>query len=156
MISHSSPFGRSLVWLAVSACCIFFLVDVGEEGFFPGHFTGISCFLGPCMCGGTHTSTPSIHHHPTSPRTFPSTFTYQIHPLKTWEPSKKSSNGKGKNHLNQTLHFLDFAVVYIIWVFPKIRVPQNGWFIMENPGVPLFSETSIYIYIYIFFFSSRS
>ena len=21
----------------------------------------------------------------------------------------------------------------IIWVFPKIGVPQNGWFIMENP-----------------------
>ena len=36
-----------------------------------------------------------------------------------------------------------------IWVFPKIVVPQNGWFIKEIPikmddlGVPLFSETPI-------------
>ena len=36
-----------------------------------------------------------------------------------------------------------------IWVFPKIGIPQNGWFIMENPikmddlGVSLFSETAI-------------
>ena len=39
----------------------------------------------------------------------------------------------------------------VIWVFPKIGVPQNGWCIMKIPikmddlGVPPFSETPIYI-----------
>ena len=42
---------------------------------------------------------------------------------------------------------------FFIWVFPKIKAPQNVWFIRENPikiddlGVPLFLETPIYTYI---------
>ena len=48
------------------------------------------------------------------------------------------------------LYIYMYLYIYI-WVFPKIGVPQNGWFIMEpsikmdDLGVTLFSETSIFL-----------
>ena len=36
---------------------------------------------------------------------------------------------------------LCITVLYIIiWVFPKIGVPQNGWFIMDDLGYPYFRK----------------
>ena len=45
-------------------------------------------------------------------------------------------------------------------MFPKIGVPQNGWFIMENPikmddlGVPLFLETPKCLFLLSVFFAA--
>ena len=52
------------------------------------------------------------------------------HFLPTKNPMGKleGSNSQGP----PIFHMVSFSVVYI-WVFPKIGVPQNGWFIMENP-----------------------
>ena len=45
-------------------------------------------------------------------------------------------------------------LVRIMWVFPKIMVPQNGWFIRENPikmddlGTPILGNTHVSIYLF--------
>ena len=89
---------------------------------------------------------------------------YWIYMIYTWSymillPSLRRiimihpGDGKGLNlrHPWNFMEFLPASSGFTIWVFPKIGVPQNGWFIMQNPikmddlGVPLFLETPIWL-----------
>ena len=63
--------------------------------------------------------------------------------LSTWLALK--SGGKAKMILAGCPDVLDR-----MWMFPKIGVPQNGWFIRENPikmddlgGTPIFGNTHV-------------
>ena len=87
---------------------------------------------------------------PTLVLQIPCLFMYLFNPLQNQPLAEGCLIGATKTPVLSGADASPTSIVKHIWVFPKIGIPQNGWFIMENPiamddlGVPLFSETSIY------------
>ena len=61
-----------------------------------------------------------------------------------------SKMGYGISDSPMMTHRVDTPMKTVIWGFPKMGVPQNGRFLMENPmkmddlGIPLFQEATIW------------
>ena len=97
----------------------------------------------------------SMVHYETSPRYIENTFLGFSSDSRKAFATKQTSPRLGDLQLRmdandgklKSLSEVGAVGIGDTWVFPKIGVPQNGWFRMENPikihdlGVPIFLET---------------
>ena len=153
MISHSSPFGRFLVWLAVSACCIFFFGGCRGRGFFSRPFHGHFLFFGPLHVWWN----PHIHPIHPSPPNITQNFPLHLHipdtPPENMGTFKKIIQWKGKKSSEPNPPFFGFCCgVYYMGV--SKNKGTSKWMVYNGKpgGTTIFGNIHIYIYMYIYFF----